>query len=123
MKETKTTEIRVRVKDGEQFYANESSINLNPVEINFDFKCVNQIQDMSNHSAVLIKHTIVIMQPHNAKAFSEMLTRAIKDYEKKFGKIDKPKNLKKAEKIANKEKENKKKRITKKKKITEVFFG
>lgn len=98
-------QINIRVKDGEQFYANETGINFTPTEIMLDFKCISNVQDIANHRALILKHNLVILTPYLAKSFMQVLNRAVEDYEKKFGEIKKPKELDKAEKIIKKEKE------------------
>jgi len=108
VKEIKSHEVKVRIKDGNQFYSNEISVNVSPNEFVLDFKCISQIQDIQNHSALFIKHNPIIITPFHAKNLTELLTRAIKDYEKKFSKIEKSKAIQKAEKlIEKKEKETK----------------
>ena len=100
--ETKQTQINLRIKDGEQFYSNETSINFNPNEFIFDFKCLTNVHDITNHRAIVLKHNAVIVNPFHAKSFLIMLNRAIKDYESKFGEIKKSEAMKKAEKLASK---------------------
>lgn len=102
-----TTQINLRIKDGEQFYANESSINFNPSEISLDFKCATHTHDLGNRRGILLKHNVVILLPFHAKNFVVMLNKAIKDYEEKFGEIKKPEPLKKAEKIVKREQKKK----------------
>ena len=48
------------------------------------------------------------MDPFTAKSISEILKKNIKNYEKKFGKIDKPNALKKIEKESKSAKKGKK---------------
>jgi hypothetical protein len=124
--EEQKKELSVRVKDGEQFYSNETSIHVNPSEIVFDFKCINQVQDISNLNAVVLKHNLVIMTPQHAKSFVNILSRVIKDYEEKFGLIEKTKYQKKADEIVKKavkdaEKKDKKETIIKS--SGESYFG
>ena len=106
VKQLQPKELNVRVKDSDQFYSNEISINVSPVEFILDFKCVTQLQDVAKHSALLLRHNPVIITPYHAKNLLELLTRALKDYESKFGKIDKAKAIKKAEKLMEKEKKS-----------------
>ncbi|MBI5391785.1 DUF3467 domain-containing protein [Candidatus Woesearchaeota archaeon] len=99
-------ELNVRIKDSDQFFAQETTINYNPVEFVIDFKCVTPIQEF-NQNSVLMRHNIVMMTPFHVKSFLEALTRLVTDYEKKFGTIKRPAELEKAEKIMKKqEKEN-----------------
>lgn len=115
-----TTQINLRIKDGEQFYANESSINFNPSDISLDFKCVTHTHDLANRRGILLRHNVVILAPFHAKNFVAMLNKAIKDYEEKFGEIKKPEHLKRAEKIVKKEQ---KKREENKQESSGTYFG
>ena len=101
--EKKETQINLRIKDGEQFYSNESSINFSPNELILDFKCMTHTHDFANRRGLVLKHNLVILSPFHAKSFLVMLNKAIKDYENKFGEIKKPESLKRAEKIVKKE--------------------
>ncbi|HLC85862.1 MAG TPA: DUF3467 domain-containing protein [Candidatus Nanoarchaeia archaeon] len=115
-------QINIRVKDGEQFYANETGINFTPTEIILDFKCINNVQDIANHRALVLKHNLVILTPYLTKSFMQVLNRAVEDYEKKFGEIKKPKEIDKAEKIIKKEKE-KIDNIVEERDDGETYFG
>lgn len=117
--EVKPKQVNLRIKDGEQFYSNEISINFNPSEIVLDFKCLTHMHDVGDHRSVLLKHSVVIINPFHAKSFLATLNNAIKDYEEKFGSIKKPEAVKKAEKIVKKEQKN----AEVKQKEGEVFFG
>lgn len=96
-------EMNVRVKDGDLAYAHETTINFSPTEFTFDFKTVANVQDVANHSAMIVKHSVVILTPHHAKAFMEVLAKVVKDYEKNFGDIKKPTAIEKAEKLMKKQ--------------------
>ena len=120
-------ELSIRVKEGDQFYSNETAIHVNPSEIVFDFKCINQVQDIAEMNALVLKHNIVIMTPQHAKSFAAILDKVIKDYEDKFGAIEKTKHQKKADEImkkAVKDAERKdKKESTVVKSSGESYFG
>ena len=105
-KETET-QINLRIKDQDQFYSNESSINFNPNEIILDFKCITHTHDLGNRRGLVLKHNVVILNPFHVKNFASMLNKVIKDYEDKFGEIKKPESIKKAEKIVKKEQKKK----------------
>ncbi|MBI2148826.1 DUF3467 domain-containing protein [Candidatus Woesearchaeota archaeon] len=100
-------QMNIRVKDEDQFYSNEISINFNPNEIILDFKCITHIHDVGEHRSIFLRHKPIILNPFHAKSFLSMLNQAIKDYEVKFGEIKKPEALKKAEKIVKKEEKDK----------------
>ncbi len=102
-KEEKKQQLNVRIKDGDQFYTNETSINFNPNEIILDFKCLTHTHDIGDHRSLILKHSIIILNPFHAKSFLSSLASAIKDYENKFGDIKKPEAIKKAEKLVKKE--------------------
>jgi len=119
-------ELSVRVKEGDQFYSNETAIHVNPSEIVFDFKCINQVQDIADMNAIILKHNVVIMTPQHAKSFAAILERVIKDYENKFGIIEKTKHQKKADEImkkAAKDAEKKDKKDVNIKTPGESYFG
>ena len=114
--------INLRVKDKDQFYSNEVSINFNPNEIILDFKCITHMHDVGDHRSILLKHSPVILNPFHAKSFLVMLNNAIKDYESKFGEIKKSEALKKAEKLVKKD-EKDKSLLEKVKEKSESYFG
>lgn len=122
-KEENMTQVNLRVKDGIQFYANETTINFGPMEFVLDFRCGTHIQDASNLRAVLMSHDVVILTPYHAKTFSEILSKAVKDYEDKFGEIKKPSELKKAEDMIKKEQRKVDSREKKQKKDDGGYFG
>jgi len=115
-------QVNIRVKDGDQFYANETSINFGPVEFSIDFKCISHLQDIANHNAMMLRHNIVILTPFHAKSFLEVLQRSVKEYEDKFGTIKKPAELDKAEKIFKKE-QNKILKEEKLENTSNTYFG
>lgn len=103
--------VNVNINEGDAFFAHEVSMNFNPMQFSFDFKCITPRQDMrsSENAVIALKHNVVMVDPYHAKSIHELLGRVITDYEKKFGKIEKPKALKKIEKDAKKKiKEDKK---------------
>ena len=101
--ELKQKQVNIRVKDGEQFYSNEASINFNPNEIIFDFKCLTHANELAGHNSIVLRHNFVLLSPFHAKSFLIMLNKAVKDYESKFGEIKKPESMKKAEKMIKKD--------------------
>ena len=76
---------------------------MNYLEFVLDFRCGTHVQDASNLRAILISHSTIILTPYHAKSFSEVLSKAVKDYEAKFEDIKKPSELKKAEDLIKKE--------------------
>ena len=115
-------QINLRIKDGEQFYSNETTINFGPVEFVLDFRCATHVQDVPNHRAILLSHNVVILTPYHVKSFLNVLNKAVKDYEDRFGEIKKPNEVKKAEKLIDREKKKLEKEEPNEEK-SEVYFG
>ncbi len=121
--EKENNQINLRIKDGEQFYSNETAINFGPLEVILDFKCASHIQDALNMRSILLSHNVVILTPYHVKSFSEVLSKAVKDYESKFGEIKKPEELKKAENMIKKEQKKIDKASKKESKDDNAYFG
>ena len=87
------------------FFAHEASINFNPTQFIFDFKCITpRVDPRAKENAVInLKHNIVMLDVYHAQKFHELLGEIISKYEKDFGKIEKPKALKIIEKKNKKE--------------------
>lgn len=98
--------VNVNIRDGQVFFAHETAVNFNPTQIIFDFKCITPRIDLRSKEGafVTIDHNVVITEPYHAKKISELLSKVVKNYEKEFGKIEKPKALEKMEKKRKKEK-------------------
>jgi len=103
--------INLGVHDGNEFFAHELSVNFNPTQFIFDFRCVTPRSDPRSKDIpfISIKHNIVLTEPYHAKRIYEVLGNVIKQYESQFGKIEKPKavveyekKVKKAAKDGNK---------------------
>jgi hypothetical protein len=125
IKEIKEQKLNVRIKDDHPFYSNEASINFNPNEFIFDFKCLTQTYDLASQQALVINHSVIILNPYHVKAFADLLSKVIKDYEDKFAEIKKPEPLKKAEKLVKDQEKKIQKSNQKSKKEDEegLFFG
>jgi hypothetical protein len=82
------------------FFAYEASINFNPTQMIFDFKCVTpRVDPRAKEGAVIsLKHNVVMLDAFHAKKFHELLGEIIKKYEKEFGKVETPNALKIIEK-------------------------
>lgn len=102
-------QINVGINEGDNMFAHETTVTFNPTQFIFDFKSITPRIDMRNKAghSLVIKHNVVLMDPFQAKGLVELMKKVITDYEKKFGKIEKPKQIVKAEK---KNKENAKKK-------------
>ena len=96
--------LNVSINDGDEFFAHELSVNFNPTQFVFDFRCITPRTDVrSREGAVLnIKHNTVLVEPWHAKEIQRVLNSVIENYEKNFGKIEKPKSMKKFEKTRQK---------------------
>ena len=92
--------INFDIKDGEVFFAHELSVNFNPTQFVLDFRSITpRVDPRSNEGPVIsIKHNVVLVEPYHAKKIHEFLSKKINDYEKNFGKIEKPKAIKELEK-------------------------
>jgi len=90
------------------FFAHESSINFNPTQFILDFKCITPRVDprIKECTVISLKHDIVIMDAYHAKKLYELLGEVIKKYEKEFGRIEAPKQIKLLEKKNKKEKKS-----------------
>ena len=114
---TKDKKVKFEIDNGREFFADEAGVIHNPLRIILDFRSVTPRVDMRNqeYQPIVLRHNVVMMDPYTAKTFSEILQKNIKNYEKQFGKIDKPAALKKLDK--------KKKAKKKGKKETPSYFG
>jgi len=92
--------INFSIADGAEFFAHEATINFNPTQFIMDFKCITPRSDPRNQSGptIALKHNIVMLDAYHTKMLHELLGDVIKRYEKEFGKIKKPDQIKKAEK-------------------------
>lgn len=112
-------QVSVRIRDGEQFFSNESSINFNPNEIVIDFRCITHTHDVADRRGLVLRHNMIILNPLHAKNFLGMLSKVVKDYEARFGEIKKSEALKKAESMLKKEEKKKSER----KEEVGTYFG
>lgn len=93
-------QMNISINDGEAFFAHEASVSFNPTQFVLDFKSVTPRIDMRSKQGhnLAIKHNVLLLEPHNAKAFIGLITKMVEAYEKQFGKIEKPKAIKEFEK-------------------------
>jgi len=111
MSEEKQQNVNLHINDGDAFYANEVSINFNPSNFFIDFKCVSPRIDPRNQSGATfsLKHNVVIIDPYALKETVNMMKDLLARYEKSFGKIEKSKAAKTAEKLGKEKKAAKEK--------------
>ncbi len=112
--------VNLNISDGDTFFANEVSINFNPSHFFVDFKCISPRVDPRNQNGATfsLKHNVVIIEPYAIKEMAKMMQDIITRYEKDFGRIEKPKPAKTAEK---KKKKAEKKTAGAKKSAPEYF--
>ncbi len=105
---SKDKKVKFDIDNGISFFADEVGVIHNPLKIVLDFRSVTPRVDVRNqdYQPIVIRHNVITMDPHTAKSFFGILEENIKNYEKQFGKIEKPEPLKKLEK-KNKKKSKK----------------
>ncbi len=88
-------QVTMTISDGDAFYANESTINYNPTQFIFDFKCITPRIDQRNPNGntVVLKHNVVVIEPWHIKLLHGVLAESLKRYEQDFGAIEKPKAI------------------------------
>ena len=85
----------------EAFYANGISININPDKFTLDFRQTTQrLDDFGDkpQTTIFTQHNTTILDPPMAKGLLNILNQGILNYEKKFRKVDVPKQAKVKEK-------------------------
>jgi len=102
-------QINISINEGDSMFAHETTVTFNPTQFIFDFKSITPRMDMRSKEGhnLVVKHSVIIMDPYQAKGVVDLMKKVIDDYEKRFGKIEKPKQMQKAEK-KNKEDAKKK---------------
>lgn len=86
-------QMQFSIDDGQTFYCDEISILTNQQKFFLDFKNSSPRVDPRNNEflPVVIKHSVVLMDPSLAKVFSRLLTEHIGKFEKENGTIQEPK--------------------------------
>ena len=112
--------INLVIKDGDEFFSHETSVHFTPLQFIFDFKCVTPRIDPrgKDKPTFHMRHNVVMLDPYHAKQMINILHAAVENYEKKFGKINKPKAISKLEK-----KSKSKKAVKKDKKVVPNYLG
>ncbi|MBS3097733.1 DUF3467 domain-containing protein [Candidatus Woesearchaeota archaeon] len=102
--------INLHINEGEPFFAHELSINFNPTQFVFDFKCITPRVDPRSQTkaSISLKHNVIMVDPYHAKKVLDLLNEVVKKYEKEFGKIEKPKSIEEFEKKHKKKAKEKK---------------
>ncbi len=90
--------INIKVEHGDHaFFSDNVTISHNPNKFIIDFSQTIPSFDTVGgdmRQSFIIKHKAVMLDPHFAKIFLDLLQKNIKKYEKKFGKIKIPKRKK-----------------------------
>ena len=105
----------MNIIEGDSFFANEATINFSPTHFNLDFKNVTPRTDPRSKKGqnFVLKHNVITVDPWHAKQLAKLLPGIIQQYEDNYGKIDKPKAIKAAEKkVKSSKKRKKKKKLT-----------
>lgn len=104
-------QINLSVDDGNVFFAHEVSINFNPTQFILDFKNITPRVDPRSTTGAILKvmHDVIILEPFHLKKLQEFILRRVKDYEKEFGRIEEPKQIKMLRKKKGKIKSEKEK--------------
>jgi len=94
MPETNSNPLNRKSIYDKNIYSNAFSITHNPFEFFINFKTI--VPQVDNKTSIFIeKNNVVIMNPIAIKELLLGLTSNINNYEKTFGKIEIPKNIKK----------------------------
>lgn len=102
-------QVNFEIDTGDAFFADEVTVVHNPTKMIFDFKSVTPRFDMRNKEMQPIKvcHNLVMVDIFMAKEIHRILGENIKNFEKRFGKIEMPKALQKAKRQDKKAKKEK----------------
>jgi hypothetical protein len=92
--------VKFDIDNGQSFFADEVGVIHNPLKMILDFRSITPRVDVrsNEYQTLVLRHSVVVMDPFTAKNLSEILRKNIKNYEKQFGKITKPEPLKKLDK-------------------------
>ena len=101
----KDKKVKFDIDNGREFFADEAGVIHNPLKIILDFRSITPRIDVRNQE-------FVIMDPFTEKTFSDLLKKNLDNYEKQFGKIKRPEQLKKSEKKGKKKTKGKSKAPT-----------
>ncbi|MBT3465106.1 DUF3467 domain-containing protein [archaeon] len=87
--------VKFDIDNGPVFAADEVGVMHNPLKMIMDFRNVTPRVDIRNRNfqPIAIKHSVITMDPWTAKNLLDILKTNLNNYEKKFGKIKKPKAL------------------------------
>ncbi|MEE9525696.1 MAG: DUF3467 domain-containing protein [Candidatus Woesearchaeota archaeon] len=106
---TEKKPINMSIDDGKEFFAHELSVNFNPTQFTFDFRCITPRTDprANEGPVVAIKHNLIMTDPWHTKEILRVLNTVVGKYEEKFGEIKEPDAVKKYKKEAAKQQKEK----------------
>lgn len=87
------------VFDENPWFSESVSVTHSPDRFLLDFKLINPQFNMENKPTFIAIHKVVLIDIYLAKNLLKLLSEQIKKYEDKFGKIEKPEAIKKAERM------------------------
>ena len=96
-------QIQLNINDGRTFFSDEISITNNPQRFILDFKNTAPRIDVRSEQGqvpLVLEHNTIMLDAWLAKNLHQLLGDHIKEYEKHYGKITEPKEIKKAKKEA-----------------------
>ena len=98
------SKVNLNIDDGDVFFAHELSANFNPTQFVLDFKSITPRIDARTKDTPLlrVKHNVILLEPFHMKKIIEFLEKRVKEFEKNFGKIEKPKAVEIYEKTQKK---------------------
>jgi len=83
--------------DNSPMMSNQQTVAHQPDKFVLDFKSIFPQYTPDNKQTVVINHKVILLDPYIAKDFLKVLKDNVEKYEKKYGIIKKPDQLKKAE--------------------------
>jgi hypothetical protein len=104
MPEEQNKSINLGVDDGKEFFAHETSVNFNPTQFIFDFRCITPRIDPRSREIpfIALKHNVIMVDPWHAKEILRILNNSVQKFEEQFGTIEQPKAVQKYLKDAKK---------------------
>jgi hypothetical protein len=94
-------QVQMIIKDGINLFADETTVMSNPLKITFDFKNISPRFDTRNNEfqPIVVEHTVVTMEPWQAKDFLNTLKGHMDNFEKQFGEVKRPESIVKFEEL------------------------
>ncbi|MBI2143776.1 DUF3467 domain-containing protein [Candidatus Woesearchaeota archaeon] len=104
MEQPEQPQLNIEVQNGVDFFADQVSVSHNPLRFVVDFTRTAPRIDGSATSQprIVMSHNVVLIDPYLALEFVNVLKDNIARYEKRYGKISRPAQLKKLDEEAKK---------------------